>query len=186
MLYTIGDSHSGFNAVRRHLLRFRSAARPGLYAQSVGPLHTPRRVIDALLADEIDVGPLDGYALDLLRRHEPALAAALKVVATTAPAPTPLLVASASCPDGIAARPTSSLMAFGDDPACAALRETFVWPVSCPCRLEITRSSSPGSVRLSRPAATRPGELHRVCSRAHPRMPGSRNPCALAHSMAMS
>ena len=102
MLYTIGDSHSGFNAVRRHLLRFRSAARPGLYAQSVGPLHTPRRVIDALLADEIDVGPLDGYALDLLRRHEPALAAALKVVATTAPVPTPLLVASASCPDGIA------------------------------------------------------------------------------------
>ena len=41
----------------------------------VGPLVTPRAVIDALLDDRIDVGPSNSYVHDLLRRHEPETAA---------------------------------------------------------------------------------------------------------------
>src|SRR3546814_3842379 len=85
--YTVEDSHSGCNAPRHHLLRYRTPQRPRLYNASIGPLYTPRKVIEAVLAGEIDVGPVDGYNLDILRRHEPDLVARLRIVATTAPAP---------------------------------------------------------------------------------------------------
>lgn len=123
--YTGPDSHSGFNAPRHHLLRYRSAARPTLYRESVGPLHTPRKVVEALLAGTIDVGPLDSYALDLMRRGEPALADRLKVVGSTAPAPIPLLVAGPDCPDAVVSDLRASLLAFGDAPECASLRDTL-------------------------------------------------------------
>jgi ABC-type phosphate/phosphonate transport system substrate-binding protein len=120
--YTVETSHSGFNALRHHLLPFRRDERPKLYAETIGPLVTPRRVIEALLVDEIDVGPLDCFALDLVRRHEPAMAARLRVVATTDAAPIPLLIASPACPDETVARLTASLVAFGVAPECASLR----------------------------------------------------------------
>jgi ABC-type phosphate/phosphonate transport system substrate-binding protein len=56
-------------------------------------------VIDALLADEIDIGPLDSYALDLMLHHQPDLASQIRIVATTDPAPIPFLVAASNCPD---------------------------------------------------------------------------------------
>jgi ABC-type phosphate/phosphonate transport system substrate-binding protein len=121
--YTVDTSQSGFNAVRHHLLSLRTTARPQLYAESIGPLFTPRRVIDALLNDEIDVGPLDSFAHDLIRRHEPALAARFRAVASTEPAPIPFLVASQSCSDETVGRLTSALLAFGADGACEALRD---------------------------------------------------------------
>jgi ABC-type phosphate/phosphonate transport system substrate-binding protein len=121
--YTVEDSHSGYNALRHHLLRFRSAARPTLYRESVGPFYTPRRVLDAILAGEIDVGPLDGYALDLIKRHEPALAARIRIVATTDAAPIPFLIASPDCPDEIVARLRSTLATLGEDAASAELRD---------------------------------------------------------------
>ena len=40
-------------------------------------------MIEALLADEIDIGPLDSYALDLMLRHQPDLAARSRIVATS-------------------------------------------------------------------------------------------------------
>jgi ABC-type phosphate/phosphonate transport system substrate-binding protein len=94
--WTAEHSQSGFNAVRHHLLGYRGGRRGGLFGASVGPLVTPRRVIEAVLSEEIDVGPLDSYVHDLLRVHEPATAARLRVVESTAPAPIPLLVASAA------------------------------------------------------------------------------------------
>ncbi|HWN78734.1 MAG TPA: PhnD/SsuA/transferrin family substrate-binding protein, partial [Bradyrhizobium sp.] len=60
--YTVEDSHSGYNALRHHLLPYYRQRGGKLYRQSIGPLTTPRRVIEALLAGDIDVGPLDGYA----------------------------------------------------------------------------------------------------------------------------
>ena len=123
--YTVEDSHSGYNAPRHHLLPFRSAARPTLYRESVGPLFTPRRVLDAILAGEIDVGPLDGYALDLMKHHEPGLAARIRVVATTEAAPIPFLIASPDCPDQIVARLGSALAQFGEAEECAALRDAL-------------------------------------------------------------
>jgi ABC-type phosphate/phosphonate transport system substrate-binding protein len=121
--YTVPDSHSGYNALRHHLLTYRQQAGTDLYRASVGPLTTPRRVIEALVADEIDVGPLDSYALNLMMHHEPELATQIRIVATTDPAPIPFLVASETCPDEVVASLRSTLLTFADDPACAGVKE---------------------------------------------------------------
>lgn len=92
--WTVEHSQSGYNAVRYHLLRYRDRPEP-LFAEWVGPLITPRRVIEAVLSGRIDVGPLDSYAHDLLRLHEPETAARLRVVESTVMTPIPVLVASA-------------------------------------------------------------------------------------------
>ena len=95
LAWTVEHSHSGYNAVRHHLLPWRTGARPPLFAEWVGPLFTPRAVIAAILDGRADVGPLDGWYLDLLRHNEPSAVAELRVVATTAAAPVPPLVAHA-------------------------------------------------------------------------------------------
>jgi ABC-type phosphate/phosphonate transport system substrate-binding protein len=55
----------------------------------IGPLVSPRAVVEALVAGRIDVGPLDSYAHELLRANEPQLAARLRTIATTRSAPIP-------------------------------------------------------------------------------------------------
>jgi ABC-type phosphate/phosphonate transport system substrate-binding protein len=97
--YTVQDSHSGYVALREHLLPFRVARGAPLYRDVVGSLISPRGVVEALLSGRIDVGPLDSYAYDLIRRHEPGMAEQLRAVATTAPAPIPLFVATAALDD---------------------------------------------------------------------------------------
>jgi ABC-type phosphate/phosphonate transport system substrate-binding protein len=92
--YSTEHSQSGYNSARHHLLAQRSPGRPALFAEVKGPYVRQRAVIQAVLDGEADVAAIDGYAHDLLRRHDPALAARLRVVATTAPVPSPPLVAS--------------------------------------------------------------------------------------------
>jgi ABC-type phosphate/phosphonate transport system substrate-binding protein len=121
--YTVEDSHSGYNALRHHLSPYRQQSGGNLYGESIGPLTTPRRVIEAILAGDIDVGPLDSYALDLMQRHDPDLAARIRVVATTDAAPIPFLVASRECPDEVVASLQAALMKFGDAAACGGLRD---------------------------------------------------------------
>jgi ABC-type phosphate/phosphonate transport system substrate-binding protein len=121
--YTVEDSHSGFNALRHHLLPYRLQRGANLYRDSIGPLYTPRRVIDAVIAGTIDVGPLDSYALDLMLRHDPELDRRIRVVSTTEAAPIPFLVAAPQCPDEIVAGLRAALMEFGEAPECAALRD---------------------------------------------------------------
>lgn len=121
--FTVEDSHSGYNALRHHLLPYYKQRGARLYQESIGPLFTPRRVIEALLAGAIDVGPLDSYALDLMLRHEPELASQIRIIATTDAAPMPLLVASADCPQDIIATLRSGLYAFGDAAACSGLKD---------------------------------------------------------------
>ncbi len=121
--YTAADSQSGFNAPRHHLLRWRRERGGPLYAETIGPLVTPRRVIEALLAGAIDVGPLDSYAFNLMRAHEPEVRALLRVVATTDPTPMPFLAAHPDCPDEIVGALRGALLRVGDDPACAGLRD---------------------------------------------------------------
>lgn len=118
--WTVPHSQSGFNAVRTHLLGHRP---PGgtLYAESIGPLLTPRRVIDALLAGEIDIGPLDSYFYDLLVVAEPETAACLRIVETTAPRPMPLLVASHGVDDATVAALRETLLRAETDGAAQAL-----------------------------------------------------------------
>lgn len=92
--WTVEHSHSGFNAVRHHLLAYRTPARPALYAGSVGPLVTPRGVLDAVLDGTIDVGPLDAYWHLLIRRADHSRLDGIRVIASTATAPMPAFVAA--------------------------------------------------------------------------------------------
>lgn len=91
--FTIDDSHSGYNAPRHHLMSFRTGSKP-LFREIVGPLTTPRRMVEAIVEGRTDVGPLDSYAFALLCRHEPELTAPLKVIASTPTVPIPALMAS--------------------------------------------------------------------------------------------
>jgi len=70
--YTTEDSQSGYQAPR--LLFARHAHGAALFSATVGPLVTPRRIVEAVVAGDADAGPLDSYVHDLLRLHEPALA----------------------------------------------------------------------------------------------------------------
>jgi ABC-type phosphate/phosphonate transport system substrate-binding protein len=121
--YTVEDSHSGYNALRHHLLPYYQGQGKRLYRESIGPLFAPRRVIDALLAGDIDIGPLDSYALDLMLRHEPDLGQKIRAIATTDIAPIPFLVASADCPDEVVSPLQAALAKFADSSDTAGLRD---------------------------------------------------------------
>jgi ABC-type phosphate/phosphonate transport system substrate-binding protein len=120
--WTVTHSQSGFNALRKHLLA-RWREQGPLYAQSIGPLLTPRRVIDALFTDQIDIGPLDSYFHDLLQMAEPETAARLRIVDTTEASPMPLLVASQAVDDGTVLALKQALMTATDDPDARAMME---------------------------------------------------------------
>jgi ABC-type phosphate/phosphonate transport system substrate-binding protein len=120
--WTVAHSQSGYNAVRHHLAG--RTASPD--TQWVGPLVTPRAVIEAVLNDRIDVGPLDSYVHDLIRRHEPETAAKLRVVESTIMAPIPLLVASPALDSAVAARLRDALLSCHIEPALAATREALL------------------------------------------------------------
>lgn len=126
LAYTVEDSQSGYHAVRNHLLAYRTPERPRLYARTVGPLVTPRRVLEAIIAGDADVGPLDSYAHDLLRKHEPALANQVRTIATTRATPIPLLVAAAGTDDAVIERVRAALLAVKDAPELAATRDALL------------------------------------------------------------
>jgi ABC-type phosphate/phosphonate transport system substrate-binding protein len=124
--WTVAHSQSGFNAVRHHLLQYRHGKSEQLFAASIGPLMTPRRVIEAVLEGVIDVGPLDSYVHDLLRRHEPATASKLRTVESTAMAPIPPLVASPATPPDTVERLRRTLLAAAADPEAASILEALL------------------------------------------------------------
>lgn len=96
--WTVAHSHSGFNALRYHLLAYRTAERRRVYRNTVGNLITARAVVDAVLDGRIDIGPLDAYWHMLIRRHAPELAAGVRVLQSTATAPMPAFVAAPGYP----------------------------------------------------------------------------------------
>jgi ABC-type phosphate/phosphonate transport system substrate-binding protein len=93
--WTVEHSHSGFNALRHHLLPFRTAAGASLYREVHAHLITARNVLDAVRDGRIDIGPLDGYWHALIARHAPQLTQGVRVLASTALAPIPAFVAAA-------------------------------------------------------------------------------------------
>jgi ABC-type phosphate/phosphonate transport system substrate-binding protein len=117
--YSTEHSHSGYNAPRYHLLAHRGPARPALYARTLGPLVRQRPVVEAVAGGRADVGAVDGYALDLLRRHDPELAGRVRVVATTVPAPVPPVVASPGTDGDARERITRALLAVHEAPELA-------------------------------------------------------------------
>ena len=120
--WTVEHSQSGYQAVRHHLAALRAAR----FAQRIGPLVTPRRVIDALLRDAIDVGPLDSYVHDLLKRHEPETASKLRVVESTVMTPVPLLVASSGVADDAITRLRHALLSCHSAPELATTLDTLL------------------------------------------------------------
>jgi ABC-type phosphate/phosphonate transport system substrate-binding protein len=102
--WTVEHSHSGFNALRHHLLRYRSATRPTLYRGSVGHLITARKILDSVLDGSIDVGPLDAYWHMLIRRYRPELTRDIRALESTETAPIPAFVAAAGADAVIVAR----------------------------------------------------------------------------------
>ncbi|NKE48117.1 phosphate/phosphite/phosphonate ABC transporter substrate-binding protein [Roseomonas frigidaquae] len=102
--WTVAHSHSGFNALRHHLLPHRQARGGDLYAESVGDLVTARAVLDAVLEGRIEIGPLDGYWHALIARYRPDLTAGIRVLESTALAPIPAFVASPGLPAAAVAR----------------------------------------------------------------------------------
>jgi ABC-type phosphate/phosphonate transport system substrate-binding protein len=90
--YTLKDSQSGYFAFRHYLLTKHPQAK---YQQIVGGLMNARGIVKALVEGKIDVGPLDGYAWDLIRAGDPAFAAQVRVLASTDPTPMPPLIATA-------------------------------------------------------------------------------------------
>ncbi|MEI8147289.1 MAG: PhnD/SsuA/transferrin family substrate-binding protein [Alphaproteobacteria bacterium] len=119
--WTVDHSQSGFNALRHHLLPYRTPGRPTLYRQSVGPLVTARRVLDEVIAGTIDVGPLDAYWHQLIARARPDLTEQIRVVDVTATVPMPAFVASSAMPADDVRRLKEAFVAAADRPWFAAL-----------------------------------------------------------------
>jgi ABC-type phosphate/phosphonate transport system substrate-binding protein len=92
--WTTKHSHSGFNALRYHLLQYRTADRPMLYSHVVPDLGSVRKLFDAVCDGTIDVGSVDAYWHCLVQRHQAELAARVRVIESTAIAPIPAFVAS--------------------------------------------------------------------------------------------
>jgi ABC-type phosphate/phosphonate transport system substrate-binding protein len=124
--YTVEHSQSGWHAPRAHLATRALAAGGRWLGEVVGPLVTPRAVIDAVLAGRVDAGPLDSWWHDLLRTHEPAVAATLRTVGSTPMTPIPPLVCAAATPHAQRERLAASLARAGIDPALRDLRDALL------------------------------------------------------------
>ena len=109
--FTVAHSQSGFNAFRHHLLKYRTAARPVLYAEMIANLVTARNILESVLAGRIDVGPLDAYWHLLLARSAPQLTVGIRVLESTALAPMPAFVAAATAPVEMVERLRSAFVA---------------------------------------------------------------------------
>jgi ABC-type phosphate/phosphonate transport system substrate-binding protein len=126
MAYTTPESQSGYQAPR---VLFAAHAREHgspLFAAMVGPLITPRRVVEAVLAGDADIGPVDSYAFDLMRRHEPAWLEPLAVIAATVPMPIPPLVGAPAVAKTDASRLRRALLSVADAPELGATREALL------------------------------------------------------------
>ena len=123
--YTLKDSQSGYFALRYHLLR-KFPSLPDPYPHVTGNLLNPRGVIKALAEGRIDVGPLDSYVHDLLKRNDPEYAAQVRVIDTTVPAPMPPLVATANLSNVIIESLRAAFLAVQAQPSLASARETLL------------------------------------------------------------
>ena len=124
--YTVAHSHSGFNALRHHLLRYRTPERPALYGEMLGNLITARNVLDQVRSGRIDVGPLDAYWHLLIARHAPQLTQGIRVLDSTATAPMPALVASGGVAQEQVEALRAALTGAAQRPWFAALSEVLM------------------------------------------------------------
>jgi ABC-type phosphate/phosphonate transport system substrate-binding protein len=124
--WTVEHSQSGYNAVRYHLLRYHRQRPDPLFTRWIGPLITPRRVIEAVIEGEIDVGPLDSYVHDLLKRHEPKTVSKLRTIESTVMIPIPPVVASAAVAGDTVEHLRRTLLSCAAEPQMAATLDTLM------------------------------------------------------------
>ncbi len=96
--WTVAHSQSGFNALRHHLLPYRSEDRPRLYRRSVGNLVTARCILDSVADGSIDIGPLDAFWHMLVRKYLPQLTEHVRVLESTETVTMPAFVAAPALP----------------------------------------------------------------------------------------
>tara|TARA_R110002110_G_scaffold3344_1_gene17045 strand:- start:66 stop:845 length:780 start_codon:yes stop_codon:yes gene_type:complete len=120
------DSHSGWNAPRRHLLQFISPTRQHLFSELVGPLVSPRAVLEAVSNDAADITAVDSWWFDLLSRYQPELVSGLKVIDRTASGPLPLLIASPDCRDSTVRQLQEAFTSFGREDEDSRLLEQLL------------------------------------------------------------
>lgn len=119
--WTVSHSHSGFNALRHHLLRHRTPERPALFAEVRGDMVTARAILDEVRTGEIDLGPLDAYWHALIRLHRPEFTDGVRVLESTDVAPMPAFVAAPGLPGAHVAALRAAFSAAAGRPWFAAL-----------------------------------------------------------------
>jgi ABC-type phosphate/phosphonate transport system substrate-binding protein len=124
--WTAENSQSGWHAPRSLLAPYAQRHGAPLFAEAVGPLITPRNVAHAIADGRADLGSLDSYAHDLLRRHDRPLATRLRVIARTSATPIPPLVGAPSMDPSAAQRLRRALLAVGEAHELASARETLL------------------------------------------------------------
>jgi ABC-type phosphate/phosphonate transport system substrate-binding protein len=124
--YTVGDSQSGYFAVRHFLLPYQRRQGSALYREVTGGLLNARGVIDALVARKVDVGPLDSYSHDLLRHLEPDYARQVRVIASTSPTAMPAFVSTAGLDGAVLGRLRAAFVAVEAAGDLAEARETLL------------------------------------------------------------
>lgn len=145
--YTVETSHSGWNAPRHHLLKFRTPSRPRLFEKTLGPLVTPLRALAAVIDCTVDAAAIDSYVVDLIDAHDPATRAMIRVIETTAPAPIPPLVASPTTDPAIVARLGEAFVALAKDRAAephlaTLLLKGFARPPAGDYRITLERAAA--------------------------------------------
>ncbi len=123
--WTVEHSHSGFNALRHHLLERLPPGRARLFAATRGPLVTARNILDSVLDGSITVGPLDAYWHLLIRRAAPTLLEGVRVIESTACAPMPAFVMAAGQPLAIRDALAAAFVDAPRRPWFAPLAETL-------------------------------------------------------------
>ncbi|MFS8930818.1 phosphate/phosphite/phosphonate ABC transporter substrate-binding protein [Cupriavidus taiwanensis] len=161
------ESNSGYNAPRHYLMRLAPPGTQALYRPAAMETPTPREVIDAVLAGDAEVGVVDSYVMDLLRRYDPALAAELKTLALTPPAPIPVLVASVDADPRQCMRVRAALLGLHEDATGTALlaslglaRFVAVQPADYACLPAMADEAERAGFALTDAAAGEPSPGH--------------------------
>lgn len=124
--WTITDSQSGSQAPRHYFADRALAAGGRWFGDVVGPLVTPRAVVEAIVEGRVDAGPLDSYWHDLLRRHEPQTAGRLRALASTPMMPMPPLVCAAGMPAASQSRLIAALVGVANDDTLQEVRDALL------------------------------------------------------------
>lgn len=135
--WTVEHSHSGFNALRHHLLPYRSDDRPQLFQNAIGHLITARRILDSVLDGSIDIGPLDAYWHMLIQKYRPDLTAGVRILESTATAPMPAFVASPHLPRDDVNRLRQAFADAGSRPWFPAFKQALLIDGFSPMDLDI-------------------------------------------------